>query len=434
MQHDTLLQDSLDFLSGKTAVTSHNIEELRNIIRKHNELYYLHSDPLVDDGQYDGLFKLLEKRERELGLYDPASPTSRIDVLLSRQFEKGKHLSAMISLDNTYNTEDILDFGKRARNILGRDYALPSCSELKFDGLGISILYRGGKLTRALTRGNGVEGEDVTLNALEISNIPKFISYEGEIEIRGEVVMPHSAFERVNKDRAANGEKLFANPRNAASGSLRQLDPMITRSRGLQFFAYSVPYFERDESFGIDQYRAYIRQLADWGFSISPYFEYFESIEALAEHVAGLTKSQLEFGFDIDGLVIKFDELAIWRELGATEHHPRSAIAYKFPQDAVQTKVIFVEHSVGRTGAITPVAHLEAVNVGGVIVRRATLHNYEETDRKDVRIGDHVFIVRAGEVIPEVVSSIATARNGSEIIITPPEFCPSCGTAVVKDE
>ncbi len=207
--------------------------------------------------------------------------------------------------------------------------------------------------------------------------------------------MPHSAFERVNAERGILGEKLFANPRNAASGSLRQLDPEITKSRGLEFFAYSVPLFEKSSALGIETYMQYTETLQKFGFQVSPFFKYFESIEELGVFVQNLAKRDLNFGFDIDGLVIKFDVLAVWRELGATEHHPRSSIAYKFPQESVRTKLVFVEHSVGRTGAITPVAHLEPVNITGVVVRRATLHNYEETDRKDVRIGDYVYIVRA---------------------------------------
>jgi DNA ligase (NAD+) len=297
----------------------------------------------------------------------------------------------------------------------------------------MSILYKNGSFVRALTRGNGVEGEDVSVNALEIHNIPRTIPFEGEIEIRGEVIMPHQEFARVNADRLSQGEKLFANPRNAASGSLRQLDPSITRTRGLQFFAYSVPYLELEHDvFGVTLYQQGIAQLAEWGFSVSPFFEAFPTIEALAERIASMEKPR--FAFDIDGLVIKLQQYALWNELGSTEHHPRSAIAYKFPQELVRTRVLFIEHSVGRSGAVTPVAHMEPVSVSGVIVRRATLHNYEELERKGVRIGDSVFIQRAGEVIPEVVSVIDSARDGSEMVITPPSHCPSCGSLLSKEE
>jgi DNA ligase (NAD+) len=246
--------------------------------------------------------------------------------------------------------------------------------------------------------------------------------------------MPHVEFERVNRERLESGDKLFANPRNAASGSLRQLDPKITKSRGLQFFAYSVPYLETEyDAFGIKTYDMGIAKLFDWGFSVSPFFERFSTIEDLAERVMEFASKKPRFAFDIDGLVIKLMEYRLWNELGSTEHHPRSAIAYKFPQELVRTRVNFIEHSVGRTGIVTPVAHLEAVSVSGVVVRRATLHNYEELERKDVRVGDQVFIQRAGEVIPEVVSVITETRNGSEKIEGAPEKCPSCGTLLVKE-
>ncbi len=220
----------------------------------------------------------------------------------------------------------------------------------------------------------------MTVNALEIESIPKYISHTNEIEIRGEVVMPHQAFADINTRRLESGEKLFANPRNAASGSLRQLDPEITRSRGLAFYAYSVPLLETDRS--IHQYVDEVKKLSEWGFLVSPFLERFPTIEAAGERIRSLSSNRPKFAFDIDGLVLKLQDLDIWRELGATEHHPRYAIAYKFPQELVRTRVIDIEHSVGRTGTVTPVAHLEAIHVGGVVVRRATLHNYEELERK----------------------------------------------------
>jgi len=416
------------------SVTESDIQVLQSLLRAHNERYYLHSDPVIDDGQYDRLFQLLKDAEARLGIVDPNSPTQRIEVLLSQQFQKGFHLKPMISLDNTYDVEDILEFGKRACNYLGRQDPLACLLELKFDGLGMSLLYRNGSFVRALTRGNGVEGEDISVNALQVGGVPRMIPFDGEIEIRGEVVMPHAEFDRVNRERLASGEKLFANPRNAASGSLRQLDPNITKSRGLQFFAYSVPYLETEyDVFGITKYDQGIAKLFEWGFDISPFFERFASIEDLAIRVEEFASKKPKFAFDIDGLVIKLQEYALWNELGATEHHPRSAIAYKFPQELVRTRVNFIEHSVGRTGIVTPVAHLEGVNVSGVIVRRATLHNYEELERKDVRIGDQVFIQRAGEVIPEVVASIPEVRTGAEEIVGPPPYCPSCGTPLAKE-
>ena len=275
--------------------------------------------------------------------------------------------------------------------------------------------------------------------------------------------MPHAAFHRVNDERMLAGEKLFANPRNAASGSLRQLDYRITANRGLQFFAYSVPRFEDEtdfqmtspgltssgpnadamsplknpivssENLAIRTYRDYMNRLKTWGFFTSPYFFHAHSLEELQKEIARCTEKRPEFPFDIDGLVIKLDNISLWRKLGTTEHHPRFAIAYKFPQIHVRTKLLDVEHSVGRSGIVTPVAHLVAVNVTGVTVRRATLHNYDELEAKDVRIGDFVFLVRAGEVIPEIIASIPELRTGTERMVARPTVCPSCGGALTQD-
>jgi DNA ligase (NAD+) len=261
------------------------------------------------------------------------------------------------------------------------------------------------------------------------------IAFRGALEIRGEIILPHEAFRRTNEERLLSGEKLFANPRNAASGSLRQIDYRVTAARGLEFFAYSSPAFEQSGAdYGVDTYREYVAKLAEWGFEITPYLHFAPNLDALLEEVRKLTESRPTFPFDIDGLVVKLDRIDYWRELGTTEHHPRYAIAYKFPQVHVRTRVLDVEHSVGRSGAVTPVAHLEGVNVTGVTVRRATLHNYEELALKDVRIGDSVFIIRAGEVIPEVVGPIPEARDGTEVVVEVPKNCPSCGTPLAKDE
>jgi DNA ligase (NAD+) len=445
-----LLERSRTYLSlnADYELSIDQIHELQEIIREHNVLYYRDSEPIIDDGEWDHLFTILRMNEERLGIFDPASPTRRVEALISTQFTKGLHLAPMISLDNTYNAEEVLDFrgrvmkgleGVRTTDAKGESSQraeVAAILELKFDGLGLSLLYREGRLVRALTRGNGFEGEDVTINALEIPSIPRTIDYLGEIEIRGEVVMPHSAFARVNSERLALGDKLFANPRNAASGSLRQLDPLITRSRGLEFYGYSIPRFEdaivRSE-LGIELYSESIGLIEKWGFLVSLFFERFASIELLATRVRELATNRPRFGFDIDGLVIKLEDYALWSELGTTGHHPRYAIAYKFPQESVATTILSIEHSVGRTGAVTPVAHMGAVAVGGVMVQRATLHNYEELERKGVRIGDRVYIARAGEVIPEVVSVIATVRTGEEIVIERPVNCPSCGTALTQD-
>lgn len=285
----------------------------------------------------------------------------------------------------------------------------------------------------------------MTVNALQIANIPHTIPFMEEVEIRGEVVLPNAEFERINRERMMSGEKVFSNPRNAASGSLRQIDYEVTKSRNLQFYAYSCPYLESSPRIPatplgrggqggvIKTYRDYLDFLTSFGFTVTPYLFHAQNIEQLIAEIERLNKDRPVYGFEIDGLVIKLDTLSLWRELGTTEHHPRYAIAYKFPATNVRTRLLDIEHSIGRTGVITPVAILEPVNVGGVTVSRATLHNYDELHKKDVRIGDSVFIVRAGEVIPEVIGPIVEARTGSEQVVQIPSSCPSCGTGLVRD-
>ncbi|OIO75966.1 DNA ligase (NAD(+)) LigA [Candidatus Gracilibacteria bacterium CG1_02_38_174] len=426
-----------------------DIVSLQEILREHNRLYYTEQSPIISDSEYDRLFQTLKNLEEQYGIWDIKSPTKRIDVLVSSQFQKGLHTWPMISLDNTYDENDIADFEGRIRNILRQKnleignndgipyFPLSYAMELKFDGLGLSLTYRDGELVRALTRGNGVEGEDVTINALQIKSIPRSIPFTSrEVEIRGEVVLPISEFTRINRERMETGEKVFSNPRNAASGSLRQLDYTITASRKLAFYAYSFPYAETEEGrkdLNITTYRDYLSLLESFGFTKTPYIYSARNLEELQSEIHRLTLSRPVFDFEIDGLVIKLNSLSLWYMLGTTEHHPRYAIAYKFPAIHVRTKLLAIVHSVGRTGVITPVAILEPVNVGGVTVSRATLHNYDELAKKGVMEGDQVFIVRAGEVIPEVIGPIVEVRDGTEKSIIPPTACPSCGTPLVRD-
>ncbi|MCK9272777.1 NAD-dependent DNA ligase LigA [Candidatus Gracilibacteria bacterium] len=429
----TLLTKSNYYLENGSNLGKQDIVGLQEILREHNRLYYNEESPVVSDEEYDRLFKILKKLEEKYGVNYEQSSTSKIDVLVSNQFQKAVHIYPMISLDNTYDSEDILDFEKRILNILKKEIELPYVIELKFDGLGVSLTYQDGKLIKALTRGNGIEGEDITINAMQIKSIPAEIPFKTteEIEIRGEVVMPILAFENLNKQRLEAGEKLFANPRNAASGSLRQLDYNVTKSRNLEFFAYSFPYLEKVNK--VKTYSEYTDFIKSLGFQVSPYFFEAKNISEIVDEIKKLGENKPKFAFEIDGLVIKLNDLSLWQTLGTTEHHPRYAIAYKFPATNVRTTVLDIEHSVGRTGIITPIAHLKPVNVSGVIVSKATLHNYDELHKKDVRIGDEVFIVRAGEVIPEVISVILEARNGKEKMLEIPTHCPSCNSVLKKD-
>jgi DNA ligase (NAD+) len=463
----SLLENSHYFLQNIQTLTQDDIVSLQECIREHNVLYYNSESPVISDEEYDRLFHVLKELETKFGIVDATSPTQSIAVLVGNQFQKGTHKYRMLSLDNTYDEADILDFDKRIKNILKNDSDIEYCIEVKFDGLGIALTYENGKLVRALTRGNGIEGEDVTINAMQIVSIPKHITLKENIEIRGEVVMPITAFQELNIRRQNAGEKLFANPRNAASGSLRQLDWEVTKSRNLEFYAYSFPDLEEKIAkysppyqggarggFGGDilpplpasplageeeslklvlTYADYTNLLKKLGFQTSAYFFIAKNERELAEEIHRLTEHRPVFPYEIDGLVLKMNNLNRWQDLGMTEHHPRYAIAYKFPAQYVRTKLRDIEHSTGRTGIVTPVAILEPVNVTGVTVSRATLHNYDELRAKDIMIGDNVFIVRAGEVIPEVVSVIIEARDGSQKIVEIPAHCPSCQTPLTQD-
>ena len=442
---DTLLSHTHDYLARIDRLTQGDRTGLADCLRDHNRLYYVEQSPVISDIEYDRLFAALVRLEE---CYGEAldSPTRGIRVLLSEQFAKGLHDTAMISLDNTYSVDDLAAFETRVRRLLGRDTGdIAYAAEPKFDGLGANLRYEGAHLVRALTRGNGVEGENITINALQIANIPKHIPYLGVIEVRGEVILPRSEFERINRERQAAGERLFANARNAASGSLRQLDYTVTRSRNLQFFAYSVPLLEQAEGreavsratgTEVRTYADYVRTITQLGFASTEPFLYLAG--SLADLTAYIERehrdnSHSRLDFDTDGLVVKLSDLSAWELAGTTEHHPRYAIAYKFPAAHVRTRVVDIFASVGRSGPVTPVAILDAVAIGGVIVRRATLHNYDELEKKDIRIGDHVFIMRAGEVIPEVVASIPETRDGSERIVSAPTHCTACGTALARD-
>ena len=440
----SLLLVTKDIFSRFDRLTKDDIRTLRDCIRAHNTLYYQKQSPIISDEEYDRLFAQLRELEKEHGDIDPTSPTQSIQVYLDRQFEKGRHSAPMLSLDNTYSTDDVRAFEERIRNILKTDEPIAYVIEPKFDGLGMALTYEDGRLVRALTRGNGVEGEDVTVNAFQIQNIPHTIPYTGTIEVRGEVIMTHDAFARLNSTRAEAGEKLFANPRNAASGSLRQIDYHVTRDRDLQYYAYACPLLDAPETRRqlteetgrrIETYTDYIGFLSYLRLQTSEgvLFAHAKDGTELLETILAYTNNKPRLGFDIDGLVIKVDTLSLWQWIGMTEHHPRYAIAYKFPSVQVRTRIRAVEHSVGRSGIVTPVALLEPVPVGGVTVERATLHNYDEAAAKDVRVGDFVFIVRAGEVIPEVIAPIAEVRDGTETPIIPPEACPSCGTPLARE-
>ncbi|NVP17438.1 NAD-dependent DNA ligase LigA [Candidatus Gracilibacteria bacterium] len=441
----------------KKSLKKEDIKVLQSLISYHSDLYYNKDEPIISDSEYDSLFKKLEYLE-ELYKSDFKQTSLIGSDVLESTFEKVAHSRPMISLDNTYDETDLRDFDERVKknidfspisilpgvsdyeineNIKKIKLNLDYCLEFKFDGLGVELIYKNGEFVQAITRGNGLEGEDVTINVLQIENIPKTIAYKEHLEVRGEVVMPNSVFEELNSKAKLDGTKIFSNPRNAASGSLRMKDASITKQRKLKFFAYDLANFG-DYVQSINKYKYFdvIKSLEDLGFEISSYFKCLNGIEEIISAIENFGDTKKTIDFDIDGLVLKVNDITLWEQIGWTEHHPRYAIAYKFPAEIVTTKIISVDHQIGKTGTLTPVANLEPVNIGGVIVKRATLHNYEEVEKLDVRVGDSVFIKRAGEVIPKIISVVkndSINRDDFEKIETP-KLCPSCKTILLKDE
>lgn len=418
------------------------IDEIEDILKAHSDLYYNKEEPIISDIEYDSLFKKLQKLEEKFNINIETTKQVWADISKS-SFQKVAHSRPMISLDNTYNAQDLYDFDERVmKNLEDSSFnEIQYTMEFKFDWLGLELIYENWELIQAITRWNWIEWEDVTINAFQISNIPKKIPYKNRLEVRWEVVMPISVFDELNKNALKDWTKVFSNPRNAASWSLRLLDASVTKTRKLKYFAYDLANFsEFAEIENKINYYDVIKDLELFWFDISSYFRIFSNIsdlikEILKEDLSLKTKQEFisNLDFDIDWLVIKVNDINLWNEIGFTQHHPKYAIAYKFPADIITTKVLSIEHSVGRTWTITPVANLEAVNVAWVIVRRATLHNYEELREKDIMIGDIVFIKRAWEVIPEVISVIKEARNWDEIFINIPESCPICESSVSKD-
>ena len=441
MKEIDLYNQTQTYLSMElSSFSQSDTKKLWKIIQKHAQLYYESENPIISDVEYDELFKKLEFLEEKFFLDVKVSHTAWSEWKQS-SFQKIAHSRPMISLDNTYNAEDLRDFDTRIKRILhplrssstsplpkGEEWKLPYTIEFKFDGLWVELVYNDGNLIKGITRWNGIQWEDVTENIMQISNIPKTINKPGIFEVRGEVVMPISSFERLNRQALEQWGKVFSNPRNAASGSLRVLDTSITKHRDLQYFAYDVSDFDE---FSTWTYHSMIEHLQDLGFSISSYFPKCTSIQEVIHDIENLWDLKADIDFEIDGLVVKLDDMKLWWDVWFTEHHPRFAIAYKFPAEIVTTKLESVEHSVGRTGTITPVANLTPVNIGWAIIRRATLHNYDETQKLWVKIWDIVFLKRAGEVIPKIIS-VATHGEGEKII--PPNFCPSCWKQVFKDD
>ncbi len=408
------------------------IDELKEKIEYHNYRYYVLDSPEIDDREYDLLMReLIELEENFPDLKTIDSPSQRIGGEPLEEFSRVSHSIPMLSLANAENQTELREFDNRIRRLLGegRDYSY--VCELKIDGLAVSLVYEDGVFVRGATRGDGFVGEDITENLKTVRSIPLKLKSGHSLEVRGEVFMPKDAFLKLNEAREEKGEEPFANPRNAAAGSLRQLDPKIAAKRELDIFLYSLPYIEGVE---FDSHYKALMFIKDLGFKINPHIKKLSSIEEVIEHCNSYLEKRPEFSYEIDGLVIKVDEIWVQNQLGATSKSPRWAIAYKFPAEKALTTVEDIIINVGRTGAITPVAVLDPVTVAGSVVKRASLHNEDILREKDVRIGDHVEIQKAGDIIPEIVRAIEEKRTGEEVVFEYPKRCPACYTEAVRLE
>ncbi|NSL53024.1 NAD-dependent DNA ligase LigA [Calidifontibacillus erzurumensis] len=404
------------------------MEELRKLLNQYNYEYYVLDRPTVPDSEYDKLMQeLIELEKEHPELATPDSPTQRIGGAPLDAFEKVVHRTPMLSLANAFNEGDLRDFDRRVRQEVGDQFSY--VCELKIDGLAISLRYENGILQQGATRGDGEVGEDITSNLKTIRTIPLRIKENIDIEVRGEAFMPKRSFEALNKERAANGEELFANPRNAAAGSLRQLDPKIAAKRNLDIFVYGIGM---TESLEIDSHSAALDYLEQLGFKTNPERRKCANIDEVIQYIEGWTEKRPSLPYEIDGIVIKVDSFAHQRQLGNTVKSPRWAIAYKFPAEEVMTRLIDIELSVGRTGVITPTAILEPVRVAGTIVKRASLHNEDLIREKDIKLGDYVIIKKAGDIIPEVVGVVEEKRTGEEKEFRMPTNCPECGSGLVR--
>ena len=406
------------------------VKEITALLEKYNYEYYVLDNPSVSDAEYDRLMQELIMLENEYPeLKSPLSPTQRVGGMVQDSFKKVKHSRSMLSLANAFNEEDLRAFDKRVRDIIGGD-KVTYMAEMKIDGLGMSLVYNK-KLEYAATRGDGVEGEDVTANVITIKSIPSHIDLDGEFEIRGEVYMPKKSLEKLNAIQEEKGEKLFANARNAAAGSIRQLDSSIAASRGLDAFWY---YFVNAKDFGI-RYHSEALAFADkLGFRTNPERRLCDGIDEVIKYIDEYTEKRSSLPYDIDGIVIKVDDMNLYDKLGYTAKTPRWAIAYKFPPEEVITKLTDIIYTVGRTGKITPNAVLEPVRVAGSVVQRATLHNEDFIADKGLMIGDYVIIRKAGDVIPEVVRPVESRRSGLEEPFHMITVCPVCGTPLIRKD
>ena len=412
------------------------IERLRSAINRHNYLYHNQDEPEVTDAEFDRLFLALKSLERDFpDLVTADSPTQRVGAAPLEGFSQVQHEMPMLSLDNAFGDADMRDFDRRVKTRLGVDDAIGYVCEPKIDGVAVSLLYEQGRLVRGATRGDGSTGEDITQNVRTIESIPLMLigkDYPERLEVRGEIYIARAPFDRMNEAAESKGQKVFANPRNAAAGSLRQLDPRETAKRPLTMFAYSIGVVEGGDMPGT--HAGILARLANWGIRINPLMATVSGVDACIEYYAGMQARRADLDYEIDGVVFKVNAIADQARLGMLTRTPRWAIAHKFPAEEGTTVLEDVEFQVGRTGAVTPVARLSPVKVGGVTISNATLHNMDEVERLGIMIGDTVIIQRAGDVIPKVIAVNIEERSDNARPIVLPSVCPACGSEVLQPE
>ncbi len=408
------------------------IESIVKELNEHNYSYYVLAQPTLSDFEYDKKLEELAKLEKEYPEYlDPESPTIKVGGYITKEFETVKHKWPMLSLGNTYNEQDLKDFDERVRKVIGNDFEY--VCELKFDGLSISLSYENGKLMRAITRGDGTQGDDVTNNVKTIRSIPKTIKalgYPESFDIRGEVFMHRAAFERLNNERVENNEIAFANPRNFASGTLKMQDSTVVAKRPLDCFLY----FLYTEKHSYNTHWESLEAVKNWGFHVCEYTKLCKNIDNVLGFIHYWEEHRFGLSYDIDGIVIKVNNLSQQQELGFTAKSPRWAISYKYKAQEVETILEKVSYQVGRTGAVTPVANLRPVLLAGTTVKRATLHNSNEIKRLDLHLGDTVLVEKGGEIIPKIIAVNTSKRNNSALRVIYPEVCPECKTLLIRKE
>ncbi|MDP5076112.1 MAG: NAD-dependent DNA ligase LigA, partial [Flavobacteriales bacterium] len=411
------------------------VSELSEQLNAHNYNYYVLNAPVISDQEFDFLLKELEQLELQFPeLKSPNSPTQRVGGDITDKFEKVTHKSPMLSLSNSYNQEEIQDWAERAIELAGKP--IEFVMELKYDGVAIALCYKNGQLERAVTRGDGSVGEDVTTNVRTISSIPLQLKgdFPSEFEIRGEIFMPKGVFQKLNEDRAEAGEELYANPRNTAAGTLKQQDSKAVAKRKLDCFLYFV--LNNDSS--IETHSERVSHANTWGFktpdSSKRMIETTSTVEGIMSFISYWDQYRSNLPFEIDGIVIKVNEVQLWDELGMTAKSPRWAIAYKFKAESISTKLLSITYQVGRTGAITPVANLSPIQLAGTTVKRASLHNADQIERLDIRVGDFVWVEKGGEIIPKVTAVDTTQPRGAESMHEYISNCPECGTHLVRLE